>query len=78
MVEEAGEVYQADHEEMRRLILDRFEDDALQRQEVEVWLDELVAPGEKVYCDCEELGFCYCNCEACGKCGKVEVAGEQS
>ena len=29
------------HEVMRVLILSRFEDDVLQRQEVEVWLDGL-------------------------------------
>ena len=35
----------ADHEAMRVLILSRFEDDVLRRQEVEVWLDELVHLG---------------------------------
>ncbi len=70
MAEEAREVYQADHEEMKRLILSKFENDALERQEVEAWLDDLVTPGEKVLCDCEELGFCYCNCKTCSKCGK--------
>lgn len=72
MVDDAGEVYQADHEEMRRLILSKFENDALERQEVEVWLDELTAPGEQVFCDCEELGLCYCDCKTCSKCGKEE------
>ena len=42
-----------DHEAMRRLVLSRFEDDVLLRQEVEVWLDEVVAPGEQVVCECE-------------------------
>ena len=59
------------HEAMRLLVLSRFEDDVLLRQEVEVWLDEVVAPGEQVVCDCEELGLCYCFCEKCKHCGKV-------
>lgn len=36
------------HEAMRVLILGRFEDDVLLRQEVELWLDDLIAPGEPV------------------------------
>ena len=56
---------------MRLLILSRFEDDVLLRQEVEEWLDEAVAPGEQIMCDCEELGLCYCCCEKCENCGKV-------
>lgn len=67
MVEKAEE---ADHEGMRRLILSRFEDDVLRRQEVEVWLDEVVPPREYALCDCEELGLCYCACKACGECPK--------
>ena len=51
------------HETMRRLVLSRFEDDVLLRQEVEVWLDEVVAPGEEVVCECKELGLCYCFCD---------------
>ena len=72
MIDDAGNVYQADHEEIRRLILSKFEDNVLERQEVEAWLDELVAPGEQVLCDCEELGLCYCDCKTCSKCGKKE------
>ena len=34
-----------DHEVMRVLILSRFEDDVLLRGEVEVWLDDMAAPG---------------------------------
>ena len=60
----------ADHEAMRVLILSRFEDDVLRRQEVEIWLDELVHLGESVWCDCAELELCYCSCKACDKCGK--------
>lgn len=61
------------HEGMRLLILGRFEDDVLLRQEVEAWLDEL-APlgqsvvGESLMCVCAELGLCYCNCEGCAEC----------
>ena len=58
----------ADHEAMRVLILSRFEDDVLRRQEVELWLEGLVQPGELVLCDCPELGLCYCDCKACDKC----------
>lgn len=56
------------HEPMRLLILSRFEDDALLRQEVEAWLDEAAAPGEAPPCDCEASGLCFCSCKACGKC----------
>lgn len=61
------------HEGMRLLILSRFEDDVLLRQEVEAWLAEL-APlgqsvvGESLMCVCAELGLCYCNCEGCAEC----------
>lgn len=58
-------------EAMRALILSRFEDDVLLRQEIESWLDEVVAPGEPVECNCEELGLCYCFCTRCEGCGKV-------
>ena len=64
------------HEAMRRLVLSRFEDDVLLRQEVEVWLDEVVAPGEQAVCECEELGLCYCFCKDCEECGKVRKTGE--
>ena len=60
MVGKAEEAYHADHEGMRLLILSRFEDDALQRQEVEVWLDELAPPGEHLLYDCEQLRLCHC------------------
>lgn len=63
------------HEGMRLLILSRFEDDALLRQEVEVWLDEVSAPGEQVLCECAELGLCHCFCEKCSGCGKVGTPG---
>ena len=56
------------HEPMRRMILSRFEEDVLLREEVEAWLDSAVAPGEPVLCGCPELGVCYCGCKACGKC----------
>ena len=56
------------HEAMRRLILTRFEDDALLREEVESWLDEVAAPGEWAPCDCAAYGLCYCFCENCEKC----------
>ena len=36
------------HEGMRLLILSRFEDDVLLRQEVEAWLDELAPLGRSV------------------------------
>lgn len=65
-----------DHEAMRLLILSRFEHDALVREEVEVWLDEVAAPGEPVSCDCAELGLCYCFCKKCETCGKVQEAGD--
>ena len=57
-----------DHEPMRRMILSRFEDDVLLREEVEAWLDNAVAPGEPVLCGCPEMGICYCRCNACTKC----------
>ena len=60
-----------DHEAMRRLVLSRFEDDVLLRQDVEAWLDEVVAPGEEIVCDCEELGLCYCPRKKLEGCGKV-------
>ena len=72
MIDDAGNVYQVDHKEIRRLILSKFENDVLKRQEVEVWLDELVAPGEQAPCECEELGLCYCDCKTCNKCGKED------
>ena len=62
-----GEV-PTNHEAMRRLILSRFEDDALLREEVESWLDEVAAPGEWAPCDCAAYGLCYCSCENCEKC----------
>ena len=66
------------HEGMRLLILSRFDDDVLLRQDVEAWLDEVVAPGEEIACDCEELGLCYCTCKKCEGCGKVtETAGDR-
>ena len=65
----------ANHEAMRLLILSRFEDDVLLRRDVEAWLDEVVAPGEEIVCDCEELGLCYCFCDKCKGCGKVEKTG---
>ena len=58
-------------EVMRALILSRFDDDTLLRQEIGSWLDEVVAPGEQAVCDCEELGLCYCPCKRCEGCGKV-------
>ena len=66
------------HEAIRRLVLSRFEDDVLLRQEVETWLDEVVAPGEQVICDCEEVGLCYCSCEKCKSCGKVNATSGES
>ena len=63
------------NEAMRLLVLSRFEDDVLLRQEVEVWLDEVIAPGELVVCECEELGLCYCFCEKCEGCGKLGKPG---
>ena len=69
-----------DHEVMRVLILSRFEDDVLLRGEVEVWLDDMAAPGEPVSCDCSELELCYCFCKACEGCGtvaKVSVGEEK-
>ena len=48
------------HEAMRLLVLSRFEDDVLLRQDVEAWLDEVVAPGEEIQCECAELGLCHC------------------
>ena len=64
-----------DHEAMRQLILRRFEDDALLRQEVEAWLDGVAAPGEHVMCDCEESRLCDWFCEKCKGCGKEGNAG---
>ena len=57
-----------DHEPMRRMILSRFEDDVLLRQEVEAWLDAVTAPGEPVLCGCPALGMCYCSCKRCARC----------
>lgn len=56
------------HEPMRRMILSRFEDDVLLREEVEAWLDSAAAPGEPVVCACPGLAVCYCPCKACAKC----------
>ena len=61
------------HEGMRLLILGRFEDDVLLRQEVEAWLDQLAPLGRSVMgesrmCACAELGLCYCSCEGCAEC----------
>ena len=64
------------HEGMRLLILSKFEDDVLQRQEVETWLDGLAVPGEPGYCDCEELGFCYCSCKVCEECREAADASK--
>lgn len=47
------------HEPMRRMILSRFEDDILLREEVEAWLDSAAAPGEPVLCGCPDLGARY-------------------
>ena len=58
------------HEPMRRMILSRFEDDVLVREEVEAWLDRVAAPGEPVLCSCPQLGLCYCHCKTCLKCEK--------
>lgn len=66
---------QTNHEAMRRLILSRFEDDALVREEVENWLDEAAAPGEWDPCDCAADELCYCFCKNCEKCDQEKEFG---
>ena len=68
----SGDEARINHEAMRRLILSRFEDDALVREEVENWLDEVAAPGEWAPCDCAADEICYCFCENCEKCDQVK------
>ena len=64
-----------DHEAMRRLILNRFEDDVLVREEVENWLDQVAAPGEWAPCDCAENRLCYCFCKGCENCEQPKEFG---
>ena len=64
-----------DHEAMRRLILNRFEDDVLVREEIENWLDQVSAPGEWAPCDCAEYRFCYCFCKDCEDCDQPKDFG---
>lgn len=55
----------------RRLIVARFADDALLQQEIEAWLDQVVAPDEDLEPDCpgcEAARICYCHCESCLRC----------
>ena len=66
--EEEG--WEVDHEGMRRLILSRFEDDVLLRDDVEMWLDTLSVPGEDPVFEDGMLGQCYCSCEGCKDCGR--------
>ena len=51
----------ADHEAMRVLILSRFEDDVLRRQEVELWLEGLVQPGNRSCVTALNWGFATVN-----------------
>ena len=64
-----------DHEAMRRLILNRFEDDVLVREEIENWLDQVAAPGEWAPCDCPADQLCYCFCKGCENCDQPKEFG---
>ena len=69
---------EAAHESMRLLVLSRFEDDALLRQEVETWLDELAHPAFGALCTCEQNGACYCNCDLCLECAALALVLDQA
>lgn len=56
-------------EQMMRQVLDRFEDDVLVRQEINLWLTDLLDDRAmlKAYADDPPVD-CACTCEACMEC----------